>query len=161
MITPVRADDLLSKVKDKLNVSGVTDLLGGEHIYETDGDALNVPFPSTDENGFAARILLMMVEPQSPFEYLDKSIPIIWNVRTDVKVAISEDGNGDNPKIFLTNLQQVIFSKLQEQNVTLSHAKQLRWIWRTNNPINTLYEKSEGFYYKASRWSIILTSMDN
>lgn len=152
ILTPPRISEVLPGIQALLDVNSMQTILGGTgRVVVAEGDTIRESFPTVDENGFAARIVVMN-RNDSPSEFLDQTIPVYWNLRVDVKC--SEESS---PNIITDYIQTEAFSLLQNQSLTLEYAEQVFKIWR-----KTCYQQcrlnDDGSYYKASKWQIILTT---
>ncbi|MEO9884249.1 MAG: hypothetical protein ABJG33_01285 [Balneola sp.] len=155
ILDPPQISEVLPQAKVLLDVASMQTILGGTgRVLVAKGDTVIEEFPSVDETGFAARIVLMY-RNDSPTEFLDQTIPVYWNLRVDVKCSDQAD-----PNIITDYIQKEAFKLLQDKTLTLSYAEQLFKVWRKTCSQKCRLD-DQGWYYKASKWQTILTTKRN
>ncbi len=152
ILNPPQISEVLPKVQALLDVSSMQSILGGtDRVVVAKGDTILEAFPDVDNEGFAARIVLVNRD-DSPSEFLDMTVPVYWNLRVDVKCSDQSD-----PNIITGYIQKESYKLLQNTTLSLEYSDQVFKVWRKSCSQKCRLDDA-GYYYRASRWQTILTT---
>lgn len=155
MAAPLKYEVLPDVKTTLLAVSNINTALGGSgRVYVAEGDELDMEFPDTDADGFAARIVLIDVVNgvADMKEYLDRVRGYPFKVRADVKPVQNSDYNA---KQVLELIHKLVFEALDGLSLSLGEAKQLYKINRDRST-TPMFSTNQGWKYMTAGYITVL-----